>query len=188
MDKDDWDDLSSEDIPDYDKLMLWPDQCVGVAPRCYAMQASNPASNSTTDKLLETLRRLFPDGIPAEATHVQVDCRVDGMELSRVAYSLAGGAEKSIPVIAAWMITVVLLFVLGMSYCCFGCVTLCFRPQSRGKNYQAYYAIPDIASVQDDFMPSRLVGPNTQQKHVPKRIKMVELAESTRGTSSYMSV
>lgn len=187
IEKDDWDDLSTDDIPDFDELMLWPDQCVGVTPRCYALQAPSPASNSTTDKLLETLRRLFPHEIPSEATHVQVDCRVDSMELSRVAYSLAGGAESSLPFIAAWMATLILLFVLGMSYCCFGCLALCFRHQTKGKNHRAYYAIPDIAIAGDDYITSALVDTKTQPKQGRNRTKMVELAESARGTS-YLSI
>jgi hypothetical protein len=186
MDKDDWDDLSNNDIPDFDELMLWPDQCVGVMPRCYGIRASSvPTSNSTTDKVLEVLQRIFPDQIPAEATHVQVDCRVDSMELSKVAYALAGGAESSIPVIAAWMITLILLFVLAMSYCC---LALCFRHHRKGMNHHhAYYAIPDMAIGRNDVVTAALFETKTQPKHVRNGVKMVELAESPRGTS-YLSV
>ena len=123
IDKDDWGSLSSDDIPDFDELMLWPDQCVAVTPRCYKLRAN--------EDIDDALSKLFPaigdgsGGIPMEATHVRVDCRTDAMELSRVAYSFASGAEKSIPTLLVWITTVLLLFVAAMSLCCCGCFSVC---------------------------------------------------------------
>src|SRR5687767_2982072 len=31
----DWEISSSNGVPDLDELMMWPDQCIGVAPHCY---------------------------------------------------------------------------------------------------------------------------------------------------------
>jgi len=119
--RDDWDELSSDDIPDFDELMLWPDQCVGVMPRCYEL--------GTAETIDETLEKLFPNGtIPSEASHVRVDCRVDAMQLSQLAFSFASGAEKSLPTIIAWILTVILAFLVAVLFCCYGCCRLCNTP------------------------------------------------------------
>ena len=138
---------SFDDVPDFDDLMLWPDQCVGVAPRCYQL--------GKDEDITDTLGGLFPDGIPEEATHVRVDCRVDAMELSRLAYSFASGAEKSIPTIVAWMVTVLALFLVAMSFCCYGCLRLCFCSTSNKFNPapQRYKADPSYQMV-----PATMVG------------------------------
>jgi hypothetical protein len=133
IEKDDWDSLSSDDMPDFDDLMLWPDQCVGVAPRCYQL--------GKDEIITDTLNGLFPDGTPEEATHVRVDCRADAMELSRVAYGFASGAEKSLPTIVAWMVTVLVLFLVAMSFCCYGCLRLCFC-STRNEDYHSYDMVP----------------------------------------------
>jgi hypothetical protein len=117
FDKDDWDEMSSDtDIADItDKLMLWPDQCVGITPRCYSVQ--DPAIHDTLYKLFEE--------IPEGATHVQVNCQSDAMELSRVVYAFADGFEKSMPTIIAWMTTVILFSLVASLWCCYGCFRLC---------------------------------------------------------------
>jgi hypothetical protein len=119
FDKDEWDNISSDDIPDADELMLWPDQCVGVGPRCYSLDEMN-------SDMKDILSRLF-DEIPEGATHVQVDCRSDALELSRAMYALADGFEKSTPTIIAWMVTIVLLFAASTMWCCYGCCALFSR-------------------------------------------------------------
>lgn len=142
IDEDDWDELSSDDIPDWDNLMLWPDQCVGVEPRCYAFNdISHRTANNGTD-MMAVLQGLFPDEIPDGATHVQVDCRVDAMELSRVAYSVASGVEKGLGFAIAVFLFVILLFVVGMSFCCYGCFRVCFpKEESREKRVPIYHAV-----------------------------------------------
>jgi hypothetical protein len=119
FDKDNWDDMSSDDLPEIaDKLMLWPDQCVGVTPRCYSVQDT---------AIRETLFKHFND-IPEGATHVQVNCQSDAMELSRLVYSFADGFEKSMPTIIAWMTTVILFSLVASLWCCYGCFRLCRGP------------------------------------------------------------
>jgi len=126
--EDDWDELSSDDLPkSAEELMLWPDQCVGVGPRCYSIE----------DKAIEdTLFRLFADGdkIPAGATHVQVDCRGDAVALSRLAYAFADGFEKSTPTIIAWLVTVLTFGFVAMLGCVYGCFRIC-RKTSRPHEY-----------------------------------------------------
>lgn len=52
--KGDWDELSSDDLPQLaDDLFLWPDQCVGVAPQCYDLNAPDTAI------IRQALERLF---------------------------------------------------------------------------------------------------------------------------------
>jgi len=112
------DQMSSDDLPEIvDKLMFWPDQCVGVTPRCYSVQ--DPAIRDTLYKLFED------DMIPEGATHVQVNCQSDAMEWSRVIYAFADGFEKSIPTIIAWMTTVILFSLVASLWCCYGCFRLC---------------------------------------------------------------
>ena len=119
---DDLDDMSSDDLPEIvDKLMFWPDQCVGVTPRCYSVQ--DPA-------IRDTLYKLFED-IPEGATHVQVNCQSDAMEWSRVIYSFTDGFEKSVPTIIAWMTTVILFSLVASLWCCYGCFRLCRGGGSR---------------------------------------------------------
>jgi hypothetical protein len=113
-----WDDMSSDDLPEIiDKLLLWPDQCVGVTPRCYSI---NDAA------IRETLSKLFKE-IPEGATHVQVNCQSDAMALSRVVYSLADGFEKSMPTIIAWMVTVILFSLVATLWCFYGCFRLVYH-------------------------------------------------------------
>jgi hypothetical protein len=197
IDRDDWDELSSQDIPDFDELMLWPDQCVGVSARCYALESypsSSVTSNKTSSvdiessfKVLEALGRLLPDGIPAGATHVQVDCRADAMELSRVAFAVASGLEKSIPVTAAWISFLILLLVLGMSFCCCGCFRLCgAHRRSTGQNYLSYHVIPGSAVADDDYVTS-LAQSETANQPIPHRRTMVELSKRFSGPK-YQSI
>jgi hypothetical protein len=157
IDKDDWDSLSSDDLPDFDELMLWPDQCVAVASRCYKL--------GENEGMTDTLSRLFPDGIPVSASHVRVDCRADAMELSRVVYSVASGAEKSMPTIVAWMVTVVLLFLAAISLCCYGCFRLCCCPPKRPQPNNPYQIVsahgvdeaPTATYSDDDDLKKHLV-------------------------------
>mgnify|MGYP005846242595 CR=1 FL=1 len=134
FDKDDWDKMSSDDVPSAEELMLWPDQCVGAAPRCYSIEFSNA-------DIKDTLAKLFPDDIPEDATHVRVDCRGDAAALSRVVYSLAGGLEKSSATIFAWMVTVVLLSLVAILWCLYGCARLCCYAGGKynNKKYHAYH-------------------------------------------------
>jgi hypothetical protein len=134
IDKDDWDSLSSDDLSDFDELMLWPDQCVAVASRCYKL--------GENEEMTDTLSRLFPDGTPVSASHVRVDCRADAMELSRAVYSFASGAEKSMPTIVAWMVTVVLLFLAAISLCCYGCFRLCCCSRKTPQANNSYQIVP----------------------------------------------
>jgi hypothetical protein len=116
MSKNDWDSLNGQDFSVIaDKLMLWPDQCVGVTPRCYAIDDI---------AIRDTLSRLF-DQFPQGATHVQVNCQADALELSRVVFSFADGLEKSTPTIIAWMVTVLTLAIVALAWCGYGCLRLC---------------------------------------------------------------
>jgi hypothetical protein len=122
-----WDDMSSDDLPEImDKLLLWPDQCVGVTPRCYSV---NDAA------IRDTLSKLFTE-IPEGATHVQVNCQSDAMALSRVVYAVADGFEKSMPTIIAWMTTVILFSLVATLWCFYGCFRLVYHCNSsnRGNN------------------------------------------------------
>jgi hypothetical protein len=126
FDKGDWDEMSSDDLPEIaDTLMLWPDQCVGVTPRCYSIH--DPVIHETLFKLFnkdgEMMSRI-PDG----ATHIQVNCQSDAMELSRLVYGFADGFEKSMPTIIAWLTTVILFSLVATLYCCYGCFRLCRGP------------------------------------------------------------
>ena len=120
----DWDDMSSDDFDEVaDNLMLWPDQCVGVQPRCYSVQ--DPA-------IRDTLTNLFDNKLPTDATHIKVDCRNDAMELSRAVYSFAHSFEKSLPTLILWALTVVLLSLVAFLWCCYACFRLCVgRRQSK---------------------------------------------------------
>ncbi|KAL3934630.1 MAG: hypothetical protein SGARI_003309 [Bacillariaceae sp.] len=136
MDNNDWDELSSDDIPDIDDLLLWPDQCVGIAPRCYAI-----ANQSVP--IMDTLRKLFPDGIPDGATHVQVDCRSDALELGRVAYNVARGVDEGIGYIMGFVFLILFLHLLAISLCCFGCFRFCaHRQATKDQQVPVYHAIP----------------------------------------------
>merc|ERR1712151_32095 len=114
----DWDQLTWEDIPNEEELMLWPDQCVGVVPRCYDIK----------DPLIQgKLTEIFQNagGYPDSATHVKVDCRNDAVELSKLAYGVAGGFEKSSLTLMAWILTITLLSSVLTLWCCYGCCKLC---------------------------------------------------------------
>jgi hypothetical protein len=124
FDKDDWDSMSSDDIPSAEDMMLWPDQCVGAVPRCYNLAEAN-------DDIKDTLARLFPDGTPDDATHVRVDCTGDAAALSRVIYSFADGFEKSAPYLIASVVTFVLLILVLAMWCIYACLRLCMGPQSK---------------------------------------------------------
>jgi len=133
---DDWDSMSSDDFDDIaTNLMLWPDQCVGVSPRCY---------NVNDDPMIQDqLAQFFilDGGIPPDATHVQVNCQADAMELSRVMYAAADGFERSMPAIMAWMVTIVLLVMVTSLWCCFGCcrlVTVFCTPRGSTRNAMTY--------------------------------------------------
>ena len=122
--EDDWNDISNDDDFDEfaDKLMLWPDQCVGVKPRCYSIQ----------DPLIrDTLAELFDDRIPMDATHVEVDCRNDAMELSRAVYSFADGLDKHLPTIILWALTVILFSLVASLWCCYACFRACSERRIR---------------------------------------------------------
>jgi hypothetical protein len=122
MDKDDWDEIDTDDFDEAaDKLMLWPDQCVGVQARCYSIEDV---------AIRETLNRIFVNKIPTGATHVHVNCQNDAAALSRVVYAFADGFEKSMPTILFWSVTVVLFSLVASLWCCFACFRLC---QSRGE-------------------------------------------------------
>lgn len=141
-----WDEtvMSQDDLPSPEQeLLLWPDQCVGVTPRCYAVE---------DEAIHETLVRIFSSKnnsnsnnsswIPESATHVRVDCRGDAVALTRVVYALAEGLEKSTAMLVTWLVTVVLLFVLLILCCLCGCLRLCcFRGHSpqpfRRSSYEA---------------------------------------------------
>ena len=142
IDNNDWDELSSDDMPHMDDLLLWPDQCVGVVPRCYSIsdQQIEKAINQSS-AIVDTLQKLFPDGTPEGSTHVQVDCRSDAFELSRVAYSVASGVDEGISYVLGFVFMIILLHVLVISLCCFGCFRFCSNRQS-GKDQQVYHAIP----------------------------------------------
>jgi hypothetical protein len=130
MEKDDWDALSSDDLPQVaDELMLWPDQCVGVTPRCYSVN---------DEAIRDTLIRLFADGdkIPMEATHVKVDCRGDAVALSHVVYAFADRFEKSTPTIIAWVVTVLVFGFVATFGLCYGCFRL-FDHRTSSRNYAA---------------------------------------------------
>jgi len=117
MDSDDWSSDSFDSFDEIaDKLMLWPDQCVGVASRCYGVN---------DEEVADKLQQLFPDGIPIEATHVQVDCTNDAMQLSNLVYAAADGFEKSTPTLIMWFLTLVVFAFVSTLACCYGCCLLC---------------------------------------------------------------
>lgn len=126
FDEMDWDSNAWDEHTDWkqvaQKLFLWPDQCVGVGPRCYAL---------TDATIFQAVQPFFADGIPQGATHVQVDCQADAAMLSRTAYALADGLEKSTPTIIAWMVTVVLLTIVALAWCLYGCARLCCSPEQQ---------------------------------------------------------
>jgi hypothetical protein len=126
---DSWDDKDWEEIAQ--KLLFWPDQCVGVLPRCYTI--------GEDARILEVLHRVIDD-IPDAATHVQVNCQADAMELSRVVYAFADGFEKSAPTIIAWLITVCLFAIVALAWCSYACFRLCHGPPRR--EYHAVTATP----------------------------------------------
>jgi hypothetical protein len=151
FDVDDWDSLDSQDIPDYDDLMLWPDQCVGVGPRCYSLESSGEDGGSFSD----ILGRLFPDGIPNGSTHVQVDCASDAREISILAYNLASGLEKNVGYIVVGLAALCITVTVSLSLCCYGCFRLWF-PRSIEKDqkyFPAYYAVPAEVHV-DKIYPT----------------------------------
>jgi len=122
FDKDDWD---SQDWDDMDwakivqQLFLWPDQCVGVGPRCYSL---------TDESIFNVVNPLFAKtGIPEGTTHVQVNCQADAWMLSRTINSFADGFQKSMPTLIAWITTVVLLSTVALAFSIYGCVRLCHR-------------------------------------------------------------
>jgi hypothetical protein len=119
MDKDDWDEIDIDDFDEVaDKLLLWPDQCVGVQARCYSIEIVETR---------ETLNRIFVNKIPKGATHVHVNCQNDAVALSRFVYAFADGFEKSMPTIIFWSVTVVLFSLVASLWCCFACIRLCQR-------------------------------------------------------------
>ncbi|KAL3922644.1 MAG: hypothetical protein SGILL_002097, partial [Bacillariaceae sp.] len=137
VNKNDWDDLNSNEIPRIEDLVLWPDQCVGVVPRCYSFAEEN------SSKVMDTLRTLFPEGLPDAATHVQVDCRSDALELSRAVFSFTTGVEDGIRYVVGMVSVILLLHIVAISFCCFGCFRWCFRRQvSELKAVPAYQAVP----------------------------------------------
>lgn len=114
----DWDQYSSDDMPDpREDLLLWPDQCVGVMPRCYSVA-----------EFESLLNKLIGNGIPVDATHVRVDCRADGLAVTKTVYAFVDGFEKSAPTLVLWAVTVLLFFVCSTMWCCFGCVSLIKGP------------------------------------------------------------
>jgi hypothetical protein len=166
INKVDWDELTSKDIPDWDDLMLWPDQCVGVAPRCYSIRdddmASVPRTSSTDIK--KALQSLLPDEIPDEATHVQVDCRSDAMELSRVAFSVGSGLQKGLAFLIAMILLVFLLIMVALSFCCCACFRICFPPrQAREAIVPIYHVVPaETEHVNDGVSKSLLTNEGLQ--------------------------
>lgn len=109
---------SMDKVADFAKeLVLWPDQCVGVLPRCYAVN---------DERIRDVMEIIFEEnGFPDTATHVSVDCRSDAVELSRVAYGFTSGLGKSSTTIVMWLITVVLLTLVLSCYCCLCCFRVC---------------------------------------------------------------
>jgi hypothetical protein len=103
-----------------EEILLWPDQCVGVTPRCYAVD---------NEAIHETLTRIFSKNhgpiIPEGATHVRVDCRGDAVALTRVVYAMAEGLEKSVVMLIAWLVTAMLLSLMLGTCCLCACLRLC---------------------------------------------------------------
>jgi len=113
---DSWDSFSSDDLPDVeeiaDKLMLFPDMCLAVSPRCHPVD----------HPMLQDRLPLYFDEIPAGSTHVEVNCQGDAMELSRFVHDAADDFEKSTPTIIVWMVAVVLFSLVMSLWACHGCV------------------------------------------------------------------
>eukprot|EP00543_Licmophora_paradoxa_P002727 CAMPEP_0202443990 /NCGR_PEP_ID=MMETSP1360-20130828/3158_1 /ASSEMBLY_ACC=CAM_ASM_000848 /TAXON_ID=515479 /ORGANISM="Licmophora paradoxa, Strain CCMP2313" /LENGTH=264 /DNA_ID=CAMNT_0049059853 /DNA_START=45 /DNA_END=839 /DNA_ORIENTATION=+ len=114
----DWNQMSSDDLPNADDLMLWPDRCVGVAPRCY------PIVDGSNEAIHATLSKLF-DEIPMEATHVRVDCRADGLAISRTVYAVAEGLEIAGPTLTLWALTLFVVFFSSLFLCFATCLYCC---------------------------------------------------------------
>jgi hypothetical protein len=131
---DSWDDKDWEEIAQ--KLLFWPDQCVGVVPRCYTI--------GEDARILEVLHRIIDD-IPDTATHVQVNCQADAMELSRVVYAFADGFERSAPYIIAWFITVCLFAIVALAWCSYACFRLCHGPPRREYHAVSATPVPEFA-------------------------------------------
>ncbi|CAB9520136.1 expressed unknown protein [Seminavis robusta] len=121
LDEDGW---SSDDFPSGEDLLLWPDQCVGVTPRCYSVN---------DEAIHETLTRIFSSGgIPEDATHVRVDCRSDAMALSRAIDAFADNIDKLdfdlervATIVVAWLVTVFLVALVLAMWCMYACLRLC---------------------------------------------------------------
>ena len=119
--KNDWDSIDWNDA-DWKQvaqnLFLWPDQCVGVEPRCYSL---------TDEAIFNAVQPFFSatNNIPAGATHVQVNCQADAWMLSRTVSTLAESIEKILPTLIAWMVTLVLLATVALVWCIYACVRLC---------------------------------------------------------------
>mmetsp|Transcript_22191 Transcript_22191/g.36733 ORF Transcript_22191/g.36733 Transcript_22191/m.36733 type:complete len:260 (+) Transcript_22191:56-835(+) len=161
FDKDDWDNTSSDDFPDADELMLWPDQCVGVDSRCYSLDEMD-------SNMKDVLSRIF-DEVPQGATHVQVDCRGDAVQLSRVVYAFADRFEKGTPTIMAWMVTVVLVFAASTMWCCYGCCSL-FSRRNQNSFFRGHRGTTTAAyTVLEDVNPEKGMMAKTYQIELPQK-------------------
>jgi len=150
----DWDDQNWDEIAH--KLFLWPDQCVGVGPRCYGL---------TDNTIFDALNPLFSkNSIPDGATHVQVNCQADAWQLSRTVFAFADGFEKSMPTIIAWVVTMVLLTIVALAFCIYGCVRLC-RRRPRDREYRVH-AVPLTGHKYQavDDIDTEMTYPQQQQK------------------------
>lgn len=123
LDKDDW---TIDDIPDtMEDLLVWPDECVGVMPRCYKL-------DDMSLEMQDALSLVFSNGFPPEATHVRVDCRGDAAQLVRVAYTFAESMQldETATSLIFWVVTVVLLIIVLGMWSVYACLRKCLG--SRG--------------------------------------------------------
>jgi len=141
--KGDWESFSSDDVPDLDELMLWPDQCVGVAPRCYHL--------GDNANITQVLHRLFPDGIPEDSTHVRVDCRSDSLELSRLAYSTTDAFADILPKVLTCITITLIFWLMILLFACWGCFRIC------GRRDQPIYYHPVSAAFVEPHYESKSV-------------------------------
>jgi hypothetical protein len=176
----DWDDMDDEDWPSPDELMLWPDQCVGVSPRCYFI---NEEINN--ESVVSILQRLFENGtIPSNATHVQVDCRADAVALSKLVYAVSDSFQKSMPYVIACAATVLIILLVALMCCCYGCARLCIRPDRHNQPYPPPPMTGQYQYVTPVAIPIKDLQPSSQSPDVVRtQYETIDLSEAKPDTT-----
>ena len=125
---------------EHTKVVMWPDSCVAVGPRCYSIK-DNPHLNNYT----------FYDGtdysmeFPPDATVVSVDCTADFAKAKEFLDNLPeelGKVAASIGFVAM----VLAIAVLASIICCIFCCIWAFRGHDRPP-HGTYTVIPSSAHI-----------------------------------------